>query len=411
MKLLRLIRSILRGFAVTAILVVVGLATVGALLWIEHRTAVRLPTPTGSLAVGRIIDIWTDDAPATPATVSQTKRELMVWIWYPAAVGSPSATDDYMPAPLRTAVERARGPLISNFLTRDLSKVHAHSLQGAEVSPHERSYPVVIMRAGASGGVVNYSSLAEDLASHGYVVVGFDVPYRTGLVVSSDGRVTRGTMENNPELCLGRLVQERERCANRLLSAWIADIAFVLDRLDRLNTSNSPGKFAGRLDMTRVGVFGHSFGGATALQFCHEDSRCKAGIDLDGAPHGSVIQTGLRQPFMFLLSDHSQEDDPESLQIKANIKAIYDRLPANARLQIAIRGSNHFTFTDDGAVLKSHAVRALLRLFGKLRIGGRRQLAVTAYCVHSFFDACLKGPRLSRLEIVSPLYPEIEVLR
>jgi len=49
--------------------------------------------------------------------------------------------------------------------------------------------------------VLAYSTLAEDLASHGYVVVGFDAPYRTGVVVFPDGRVIRETPENNPELC------------------------------------------------------------------------------------------------------------------------------------------------------------------------------------------------------------------
>ena len=162
--------------------------------------------------------------------------------------------------------------------------------------------------------------------------------------------------------------------------------------------------------MTRVGVFGHSFGGAQAAQFCHEDSRCKAGIDVDGAPFGSVIQAGIHRPFMFLLSDHSSESDPESRQIMANIQSIYDRLPADGRLRIAIRGANHFTFSDDGALLKSHIVRGTLRMFGMLGIDGRRQLAVTAYCVHSFFDAYLKGAGVSRLKISSPLYPEIQVL-
>ena len=87
--------------------------------------------------------------------------------------------------------------------------------------------------------------------------------------------------------------------------------------------SDASGRFTGRLDMTRVGIFGHSFGGATAAQFCHEDSRCKAGIDVDGAPHGSVIQAGIRQPFMFLLSDHGHSSDPESRQIEADIQSIY----------------------------------------------------------------------------------------
>ena len=61
--------------------------------------------------------------------------------------------------------------------------------------------------------------------------------------------------------------------------------------------------------MQRVGVFGHSLGGAAALQFCHDDSRCKAGIDVDGAPLGNVISEGVTQPFMFILSDHGSESD------------------------------------------------------------------------------------------------------
>jgi dienelactone hydrolase len=408
----RLARRIFKGFAGLAMLGVLGIGVLLGSLWLEHRTEVTLPTPTGSFAVGRAIYDWTDDVALDElAPVPGTKRELLVWIWYPSAAGhSAGMMDDYLPAPLRAEVERARGALISRFLTRDLSQVHAHSIRNSDVSPQQRSYPVVIMRAGASAEVWNYSTLAEDLASHGYVVVGFDAPYRTNVVVFPDGRVMRRRPENNPELCLGVTGQEQDRCVNKLLTAWTADIAFVLDRLERLNTSDASGKFTGRLDMSRVGVFGHSFGGATAAQFCHEDSRCMAGIDVDGAPHGSVIQAGIRRPFMFLLSDHSRESDPESLQILANIQSIYDRLPADGRLRIVIRGANHFLFSDDGALLKSHIVLRTLRMLGILGIDGRHQLAVTAYCVHSFFDAYLKGAGVSRLKISSPLYPEIEVL-
>jgi predicted dienelactone hydrolase len=177
-----------------------------------------------------------------------------------------------------------------------------------------------------------------------------------------------------------------------------------------LNASDASGKFTGRLDMTRVGVFGHSFGGATAAQFCSQDSRCKAGIDVDGSLHGSVIQAGIHKPFLFLGSERGDfSSDAEIRQILADIQSVYDRLPADGRLRISIRGANHFTFTDDGALLKSHVMRGVLRVFGKLGIDGRRQLAVTAYCVYSFFDAYLKGASASRLKIASPLYPEIQV--
>lgn len=163
--------------------------------------------------------------------------------------------------------------------------------------------------------------------------------------------------------------------------------------------------------MTRVGAFGHSFGGVQAAQFCDEDSRCKAGIDIDGAPLGGVVQSGIHRPFLFLLSDHSRESGPESRQIVANIQSLYDRLPPDGRFRIVIRGANHFTFSDDGALLKSRIVRGALRAFGGLTIDGRRQLDVTTYCVHSFFDAYLKQGRTTRLTIASPLYPEIQIVK
>ncbi len=391
------------GRLVALAAIVAGLLLVA--LWLEHRSEVTLPAPTGPFAVGRATYAWADDAhPDNLAPAPGTRRELFVWIWYPAA-GGPSATvDDYLPAAWRAA---DAPPLIFRLLTRDLSKVHAHSLRNADVSPRQRSYPVAILRAGASAGVTNYTTLAEDLASHGYVVVGFDAPYRTFAVAFPDGRVIRRTPENNPELCEGR--PDMESCANRLLTAWTSDMAFVLDRLEQLNASDASGRFTGRLDMKRVGVFGHSFGGAAAALFCHEDSRCKAGIDVDGAPHGVVVQTGIDRPFLFLLSDHTHESDPESRQILANIQSIYDRLPVDTRLRVEIRGANHFTFSDDGAVLKSRLVRGLLHVFGMLGLDGRRQLAVTAYCVRSFFDEYLKGAGGSHLDIASPLYPEVRV--
>ncbi len=408
----RLARRIFKSLAVFAMLGIFGLAILLAALWLEHNIGVTLPAPTGPFAVGRAIYDWVDDRTLDVlAPVPGAKRELLVWIWYPATRGPSSAIADYMPVSMRTAIERGNGTLISKFLTRDLSKVHAHSLRDAEVSPEKQSYPVVMMRTGASLEVANYTTLAEDLASHGYVVVGFDAPYRSFVVVFPDGRVMRRTPENNPENCLGRTPQEVELCANRLLNVWTSDMSFVFDRLQELNDAKAPGKFAGRLDLRRIGVFGHSFGGAATLLFCHQDSRCKAGIDLDGAPHGDVIQTGLKQPFAFFLSDHSRESGPETSQIEGDIQSIYDRLPADSRLRLTIRGANHFTFTDDGALLKSHFVRGIFRATGRLGMDGPRQLAVTSYCLRSFFDAHLKGTNDLSAKIPSPAYPEIQVIR
>lgn len=411
MTLTRLRRRVLKGVVVLAVLGVLAIGVLIGFLWLEHRSKLTLPTPTGSFPVGRAIQDWTDPVGLdTLAPVPGTKRELLVWIWYPAVAGQSVAMDDYVPARLRQNTRASGRTNIWTLLTRDASNVRGHSARDPDVSPHERSYPVVIMRGGASSEVLNYSTLAEDLASHGYVVVGFDAPYRTGRVVFPDGRAMGRMEQNNPERCVVPDRAQMERCVGRVMTAWTGDIAFVLERLALLNASDSSGKFTGRLDMSRVGVFGHSLGGAVAAQFCHEDSRCTAGIDIDGAPHGSVIQAGLSQPFMFLLSDHGDASDSESLQALNDIQSIYDRIPRDRRVRLAIRGSFHFTFSDDGALLKSRIVRGVLRLLGKLGIDGRRQLAVTTYCLHVFFDRYLKGAGGSRLRIASPLYPEIQVL-
>jgi dienelactone hydrolase len=405
----RPVRWLIKAIAAVVMLSIFGITVLLGLLLLDHNSDTTLPAPTGPFAVGRTTYVWSDHArPDLLAPQLGTKRELVAWIWYPAAPPQPSQTfDDYMPAPLRTAME---GGGLLTLLTRDLSRVHAHSIRDAEVSPQQHSYPVVLMRTGGAALTIDYTSLAEDLASHGYVVVGFDAPYRSWVVVLPDGRVIARAPRNNMDLVGG---PQADQLANKLVRAWTADTGFALDQLERLNKSDPSGSFLGRLDMQRVGVFGHSLGGATALLFCHDDSRCKAGIDVDGAPLGSVIAEGVTQPFMFLLSDHSGEsvdaENPESIrQAGANIRSIYDRLPSDRRLEIVVQGANHYMFSD-GAMLKSPLIMRAMRMLGIVRLDGRRQVAVTAHCISTFFDVYLKGAAAGELKSLSE-FPEIEIV-
>jgi dienelactone hydrolase len=405
----RPVKWLIKASAAVAMLSLLGIAGLLGLLLLDHNRDTTLPAPTGPFAVGRTTYVWSDAQADPLAPQPDTKRELVAWIWYPAAPLQPAQTfDDYLPAPWRTAIEDQSGLLLSQFLTRDLSRVHAHSIRDAEVSPQQHSYPVVLMRTGGAALTTDYTTLAEDLASHGYVVVGFDAPFRSWVVVLPDGRVIARAPQNNLDLVGG---PQADQLANKLVQTWTADTSFALDQLEGLNRSDPLGRFLGRLDMQRVGVFGHSLGGATALQFCHDDPRCKAGIDVDGAPLGSVIAEGVTQPFMFLLSDHRGEsadaETPEAIrQAGANIRSIYNRQPSDRRLQIVIQGANHYMFSD-GAMLKSPLVMSVMRTLGIVRLDGRRQVAVTAHCISTFFDVYLKGAPASDLKRQSE-YPEIE---
>ena len=67
------------------------------------------------------------------------------------------------------------------------------------------------------GSALNFSSLAEDLASHGYVVVGLDIASTA-----------------NPEHCAGR--NDDEDCATRLMAPLVDGIGRAIDHLQRIAT-------------------------------------------------------------------------------------------------------------------------------------------------------------------------------
>jgi len=376
-----MLRKFLKILAAIPLALVLGIAIILALLRLEHGLSITLPSPSGQFTVGRTMEHWVDGTRADSlAPAAGQKRELMVWIWYPAAPNPSSKLAEYQPGPVRAASAREEGIVMNKFFTRDVSLVHTHSFLDPDISPAHPTYPVVFMKSGIGALATDYTTLAEDLASHGYIVVGSDSPYSTFVVVFPDGRVATRTPAGNPSEELPEL--ERKKVASELIKVWSADTSFELDQLE-----HSPGKFRGRLDLQSVGVFGHSFGGATAAQFCHDDHRCKAGIDLDGQPFGSVIQEGITQPFLFLLSDHSNESADSQREILGNIKSICNSDAASCQIG-TLPGSHHFNFSDQ-SLLKDHTLGRLARALGP--IDQRRGLGIIAACVHTFFDGHLKN--------------------
>jgi len=360
-------------------------------LFVERTSDVELPAPTGTSAVGRVVYDWRD-----------ASHEVLAWVWYPSERGG--LPDDYIPAPMRALETPPAAPI--RWFARDRSKVHAHSIANARLS-NEGAYPIALLRGGGSSSASSYTALAEDLASHGYVVMGVDVPTLTSEVVFPDGRISRRTAENNLEEYSD---EERPKVADRLLTIWTAHMSFALDRLATLNVADPSRRFTGRLDMTRVGAFGHSFGGAQSAQFCHDDSRCVAAIDIDGMLFGSVVHDGMAKPFMFLMEGFSATPGPDARELLAEMSSLYSRLPTDTRQALAIRGANHFLFGDDGAAVWSAIVLRGLRITGVLKIDGRRQVAVTRHAVRDFFDAYLKQKTRAHINVLSPEYPELGAL-
>jgi predicted dienelactone hydrolase len=405
----RIVKRVAKGVGVLALIALAALTVLLAALWVDHGRSTPLPAPSGSYRVGRATYVWRDETRINPyAPVADTKQDLAVWIWYPAAPTPSSRKSEYLPGYWIRALERHEGFILGKLLSRDLTRVETHSWIDAEVSSEQAKYPVVILRAGGGALSSDYTTLAEDLASHGYIVVSFDAPYRTVITAFPDGRVAiraaGGDFDRMPSS------STTQHLATQLMNVWIADLKFVLDQLQELNANDPTGRFKGRFDMQNVGVAGHSLGGATAAQFCHEDSRCRAGIDIDGMPFGNVIQDGLHQPFFFLMSDHSREESgSESQMVERNIESIYDHVPEGKRWGMTIMGANHFTFSDQ-MFTKSPILMFFLRRAGVMgSLEKRRGLAITGACVYTFFDVYLKGAPAEEMNSLPSLYPELKM--
>lgn len=387
----------IRGVIALAVLgLAAGIAGV-AYLEISRNQAVVLPEPTGLYPVGRTAYDWVDSTREDSLAPSGgTRRELLVWLWYPAnPTASGTTTAEYLPADWRAALEQERG-LVGTQLFQNLAAVQAHATVGADLSEVQQRYPVLVFMPGYGNVAPYYTTLAEELASHGYVVAGIN-PTFTTTVMFPDGRLTRrsaaGTIPETSDMAATKAA------GDRLTGVWAADARFVLDRLAELNAAPTGG-FAGRLDLSRIGLFGHSLGGAAALETCRLDGRCRAGIDLDGTLYGEVARLGLEQPAMFLLSGGAASSD-----LAEQAGAMPETTGADSRKRdiLRIEGARHFNFSDY-SVLFSPA----LRLLGALGpMDGRRGLEITGAYVREFFDHHLSGEPAPLLTGPSTNYPEV----
>ena len=381
-----------------AIGVLVALIALLVAVLLRNRS-VTLPAPTGPYAVGRMLTEWTDTArPETLGPTAGQPRVLTVWLWYPADPPPDSAPAVYLPPAWARARDRTHG--IGSILFQSTQAIHAHAVADAPVSGAQPAYPVLIFEPGLGPTVSDYTTLLEDLASHGYIVIAVNPTYSSAAVMLADGHIVEqsaaGGIPDNAS------VTESAQIGSRLVQVWAGDMIFAMDQAQRLNTDpDSP--FAGRLDLTRIGVFGHSFGGAAAAQACHLDARCTAGIDLDGYPYGDIVQTGLPQPFMFVWSAGSDPNDPHDQQARQDIDAIYTRLTTG--YQITIWNTRHFNFTDNAVEFAP-----LFKLLGLLgSIDGARGLTISRAAVLAFFDTTLNGADPAPLRDLATMYPEVSV--
>ena len=179
------------------------------------------------------------------------------------------------------------------------------------------------------------------------------------------------------------------------LRRWVDDTRFVLDRLAALPAKSAAAQLAARLDLMRLGVFGHSMGGVVAGQFCLEDRRCRAGLNLDGIPqYGSMIDATMPRPFMMIYSGRPA---------RLGASDVVYRRAAHPYYRVDVRDTRHLDFCDMtfwGGPLRERPVLGTL--------APERVHTLASTIVREFFDQELLG-RKSPLLSGTTRFPEVTV--
>jgi predicted dienelactone hydrolase len=266
--------SRLGGFKPPWRVLLLAVATLFGLLVGSTAAHLAVLSPTGSLAVGRDRVVLVDaERPELHTAEAGDVRSVPVQLWYPAAAGtgSPASYVDELDSVAEGLTESGA---LSGFEVAALPLVRTGARDGAAIAAGR--HPVIVFSPGNQTNVAFYASLAEELASNGYLVVGVDHPFQVAATTVAGGQVA--VYDTN---------MDREDLASSIagkIDERVADVMFVLDSLRSGDASLWP--FVASADLDRIGVFGHSNGGLTAFEVCRVDSSIDACLNMDGQSAG-----------------------------------------------------------------------------------------------------------------------------
>ena len=177
----------------------------------------------------------------------------------------------------------------------------------------------------------------------------------------------------------------------------VDDALFVLDFVTSLNSTDSLWK--GHLDLSKVGMFGHSYGGAATTICCSEDPRFKAGLTLDGVVYTTYLTESIETPMLLMLAE-SRFDNGSSIEY------LWEHLASDA-YRITVQGSSHYGYTDVGLLLKHFVPLIPGEPLGFGTIEAKRLINITKSYEIAFFNVYLKGEPRERLLELSSLFDEV----
>ncbi|MEB8338539.1 alpha/beta hydrolase family protein [Streptomyces endophyticus] len=347
-----------------------------------YSSRLELPFPTGPNLVGRRTLHLVDRHRTDPWVPTAGDRELMVTVSYPArsAGGSPAA---YMTDEEAQLLLEARG--LGGVVPHEaVARARTHAYVGAR--PARGRFPLVLLSPGFSMPRTTLTSIADDLASRGYVVALVDHAYESVGTAFPGGRILTCVACERGDTPEGRAA---------IVGGRVKDMSFVISEL---TDSRQAGALSHVIDSSRIGIGGHSIGGATAAATMAADRRVRAGVDLDGDFFVHPAAAGLGgRPFMMLGAESTHSPGNRTTDWPDAWKHLN-----GWKRWLTVSGAEHFSFTD------------LPYLAGQLGLSdpaiplsGERGWRITRDYVSAFFDLHLRGISQPLLDGPGATHPEV----
>ena len=293
----------------------------------EGTLKLEIPKLTGKSKIGtRSFELTDRSRPAGFDTPG--RRRLMVQVTYPRKRGAGHCrTAPYL-------LNGTRDKLLGYLNLSGPVEIDTRACAGGPVT--RKKLPLVVFSHAYTADRAVYTSLVNDLASRGFMVASIDHTGDAFAVQFPDGEVVDGSygspLASNP-------IEEPELV--ELINMRTRDVRFVTTWLLKQNRKQKSW-LKKRIDPKRIGIFGHSLGGATAARVGLVDRRFRASADVDGSLYGDWALTAKsRKPFLLFTS----EDGLGSV-LPQDKSCRYFGHAANPKLGWQLAGAKHLSFSD-----------------------------------------------------------------
>ena len=300
-----------------------------------------LPQPKGDFIVGTDIFNWEDTSRDEWFTKNKIdSRKIVVQIWYPAEESSDSLYPYMDNAEIRLeALSKQLG--VPKFTMKHAKNIKGNSYYKAKPTSNKK-FPIILFSHGLGGTKTQNSINIEELVSNGYIVVAPDHTYDASITIFNDGSIEEFKSGLPVSELKDQAVTEKVFWETRLpqINTRSGDIKFILDKLQTMKDN----PIYPAIDFNNIGVFGHSFGGATSVVSSWNDSRISACLNLDGWFEpiiDTIINNGLKIPFCYI----GQESWGENSTNYERLYTFFNNCQSDTYF-IKIKNTKHFDYAD-----------------------------------------------------------------